>query len=294
VSGGLSYATSGQPLTVAGFAEATTGGALVGGATGGVTGGVLTKVSGSACFVAGTQVLLADGTSKAIEDIAVGDQVLAADPETGETVAKPVVDTYVHHDVDTYRVKTSTGSVTSTAEHPFWVDGKGWTPVRELVSGDKLVDADGVRVELISVTPTGETETVHNVHVSDLHNYHVQAGDHWVLVHNKCTVPRDPSTGRFTTGAGGESAATATGRSAHVNYENTLGGGNYEFNRALPGSQLRPDAVDFQNRVIRELKPDTPSGHSRGPRQVAGYVEHVENYYNEPGQWTGVVDYYNP
>ena len=147
---------------------------------------MLTKVSGSACFVAGTQVLLGDGTSKSIEEIEVGDEVLAADPETGETFAKRVLDTYVHEDVETYVVETSSGSVTSTAEHPFWVDGRGWTPVRELQPGDKLVDADGMRVKLLAVGATGETATVHNLNVDGLHNYHVQTGDHWVLVHNDC------------------------------------------------------------------------------------------------------------
>ena len=97
-----------------------------------------------------------------------------------------MLDTYVHNDVDTYVVETSTGTVTSTAEHPFWVDGRGWTPVRDLQPGDKLVDAEGVRVELVAVTATGETATVHNVNVEHLHNYHVRAGDHSVLVHNTC------------------------------------------------------------------------------------------------------------
>lgn len=48
---------------------------------------MLTKVSGAACFAAGTYLLLGDGTSKPIEDITVGDHVFAADPETGEAVA---------------------------------------------------------------------------------------------------------------------------------------------------------------------------------------------------------------
>ena len=134
------------------------------------------------------QVLLADGTSKAIEDVVVGDLVLAGDPESGEAAARPVVDTYVHEDVETYAVETSTGTVTSTAKHPFWVEGRGWTPVRELQPGAKLVDADGVRVELVSVTPTGETATVHNLNVEGLHSYHVGAGDSWVLVHNDCNT----------------------------------------------------------------------------------------------------------
>ena len=44
---------------------------------------------GHACinsFIPGTQILMADGTSKPIEDIIVGDWVWATDPETGRTV----------------------------------------------------------------------------------------------------------------------------------------------------------------------------------------------------------------
>ena len=102
----------------------------------------------------------------------------------------------MHEDVETYVVETSTGSVTSTAEHPFWVDGRGWTPVRELQPGDKLVDAEGVRVELLAVGATGETATVHNFNVEHLHSYHVQAGNHWIVVHNTCEtfVNRMPKT----------------------------------------------------------------------------------------------------
>lgn len=188
VSGGLSYATSGQPLTVNGFVQATAGGAAFGGVTGGAAGGVFTKVSGAACFVAGTEVLLGDGSAKPIEEIVVGDEVLATDPTTGESIAKRVVDTFVHDDVETYVVGTSSGAVTSTAEHPFFVEGKGWTPVRLLEPGDLLVDPDGVSTKIIEVRSTGETATVYNLHVEGLHSYHVQAGDRWVLVHNDCNV----------------------------------------------------------------------------------------------------------
>jgi hypothetical protein len=291
VSGGLSYATSGGPLTPSGFAQATLGGAAFAGVTGGAAGGVLTKVSGSACFVAGTQVLMADGTSKAIEDVAVGDEVRAADPDTDEVVGRRVLDTYVTDGVETYEVATSGGTVVSTAEHPFWVDGKGWVPVRALVPGDKLVDADGVRVELLSVTATGGTATVHNVNVDGLHTYHVRVGGDWVRVHNKCgdPLPRN-SLGQFTTGAGGESAAAAAGRSAHTNYADALGHG-WDVNTALPGTRLRPDAWSMDQKVIRELKPDTPSGMAQGRRQLAGYVDHMRAVTGDDS-WTGVLDLY--
>ncbi|GAB3740597.1 hypothetical protein GCM10028864_04500 [Microlunatus parietis] len=149
----------------------------------------LSKLTGTAkggCFVAGTQVLLADGVSKPIEEITVGDQVVAADPETGETHLRPVVETFRHEEVETFLVETSAGSVTSTAEHPFYVQGQGWVPVRELVPGNVLIDSNGDPVELIEVVRTGETATVHNFHVDDLHNYHVRTGTRWVRVHNDC------------------------------------------------------------------------------------------------------------
>jgi hypothetical protein len=75
-------------------------------------------------------------------------------------------------------------TVTTTAEHPFMVVGQGWTPVRELRKGDLLVRPDGSTIPIHSIDATGETATVHNFEVEGLHNYYVQAGDEWLLVHN--------------------------------------------------------------------------------------------------------------
>ncbi|HEX2893751.1 MAG TPA: hypothetical protein VHO29_07085 [Marmoricola sp.] len=104
-------------------------------------------------------------------------------------------------------------------------------------------------------------------------------------------LPRDAS-GRFTSGAGGESAATAAGRSAHANYEHTLGGGDYVFNRALPGSLDRPDAVSYSQNIVRELKPDTPSSIAHGWRQVNRHKAYLEDLTDE--KWTAYVDVYTP
>lgn len=103
--------------------------------------------------------------------------------------------------------------------------------------------------------------------------------------------PRD-ALGRFTIGAGGESAATAAGRSAHANYLHTLGGGDYRFNVALPGSRLRPDAVSYSQNIVRELKPDTPGAIARGWRQVNAYKAYLEELTDQP--WTAYVDVYKP
>ncbi|MEI5033273.1 polymorphic toxin-type HINT domain-containing protein [Streptomyces sp. S1A(2023)] len=44
-------------------------------------------------FVPGTLVVMADGSRKPIENVKLGDKVLATDPKTGETTAQPVVST---------------------------------------------------------------------------------------------------------------------------------------------------------------------------------------------------------
>ena len=143
----------------------------------------------AACFVAGTPVLLADGSSKPIEDIAVGDQVTAYNPDTGQTETRDVVRTYVHHDVPSYDVTLDIGErVTTTSEHPFWVEGRGWTPAAQLRAGDPLRQPDVSTVAVQSVHATGQTATVYNFEVDGLHDYYVQAGNTWILVHNACDV----------------------------------------------------------------------------------------------------------
>ena len=87
--------------------------------------------------------------------------------------------------------------------------------------------------------------------------------------------PRD-SRGRFTTGAGGDSAEAAAGREAHDAFDETV--------RAKPGWQSRPRIVDADSNVHIpdalspsgrpvELKPNTPSGRKAGQRQLRRYEE---------------------
>jgi hypothetical protein len=73
-------------------------------------------------------VLLANGIEKAIEDVDLDDQVLASDPETGETQARPVTALITgdgQKDLIEITIDTEgdegdeTGSVVATAGHPF-------------------------------------------------------------------------------------------------------------------------------------------------------------------------------
>lgn len=186
-SGGITYLTSGQPVTVQGLLSATAQGAGTGAVLGGA-GGALADVTGVArygCFTPDTEVLMADGSSKPIAEVAVGDEVLAYNPETAASEARRVSDTFVHEQVATIQVTTAAGTITSTANHPFHVDGKGWITVGELEAGDLLRTPDGHHVEVFTIQATGRAETVHNLNVEGLHNYHVTTTDGTaVLVHN--------------------------------------------------------------------------------------------------------------
>ena len=57
----------------------------------------------------------------------------------------------------------------------------------------------------------------------------------------------------------------------------------------LPSGR-KPDAVDIDSKVVRELKPNNPRAVRRGEKQVERYRQELEDI--EGGDWTGVVDTY--
>ncbi|MFN4001061.1 Hint domain-containing protein [Microcella sp.] len=71
---------------------------------------------------------MTDGSTEPIEHIDLGDEVCAADPESGEAGARPVTALIEGEGVkDLVTVSTASGSVVATAEHPFWsVSDAAW------------------------------------------------------------------------------------------------------------------------------------------------------------------------
>ncbi|MBB5132453.1 RHS repeat-associated protein [Thermocatellispora tengchongensis] len=149
-------------------------------------------------FVPGTRVLMADGTTKPIEDVKVGDHVQATDPETGRTEPR-LVTTLITGDGVKHLVELTididgdhgdaTDVITATDEHPFWVpDLREWVPAGQLDKGTWLQTSAGTYVQITAVKEWTATQRVHNLTIYDLHTYHVVAGDQAVLVHN--TTPR--------------------------------------------------------------------------------------------------------
>ncbi|WP_449657225.1 polymorphic toxin-type HINT domain-containing protein [Streptomyces hazeniae] len=151
-------------------------------------------------FVPGTRVLMADGTTKAIEDVDIGDRVVATDPETGETRVETVTAEIrgeglkhlvkVTIDLDGER-GDETASVTATDGHPFWVPELGeWIEATDLNRGDWLRTSAGTHVQITAVKRwSAPSATVHNLTVSDLHTYYVATNGVSVLVHNMGRKP---------------------------------------------------------------------------------------------------------
>ena len=184
---------SGQHLlesTAQGFVEGTFSGTIDGVGSGALQ---FAKSPNSFCFIGGTIILTSKGY-KAIEEIRIGDKVLATDPETGDTTEKTVLQTFERQTTEFVDVTIGGETYTTTPEHPFYVEGKDFVNASELEVGDKVVCYDTEtdttetkEVEEVYSYETDEPVTVYNFEVHEYHTYHV--GEDGVLVHNGCKNP---------------------------------------------------------------------------------------------------------
>ncbi|MFF0110703.1 polymorphic toxin-type HINT domain-containing protein [Streptomyces hirsutus] len=149
-------------------------------------------------FLPGSQVLMADGSSKNIEDLRVGDEILTTDPITGKTTRQRVTAELLSEgSKNLVKITIEEGSgkrqvITATDNHPFWVAALGeWVPAGQLTAGQWLQTSNGTHVQIAIVERWTQTARVHNLTVSATHTYYVLAGEIPVLVHNS----GDPACG---------------------------------------------------------------------------------------------------
>lgn len=200
-------------------------------------------------FVSGTQVLLADGTRRAIEDVGEGEFVWARDPVTGEAGARRVVDVISGAgSKELVDVGVEGGSVTATGQHPFWVDDEGrWVDAADLVVGDDLEGVGGEGREVGSVAGRVAVARVHNLTIEGVHTFYVFAGSTPLLVHNS-----NPCTPR---GAGGAADAASGARlSARLAADEIASGHAYTKHVVqrgeFPGIRTRTQFADMVENVI--------------------------------------------
>ena len=148
--------------------------------------GLVDGFIGAACSFSGeTEVLMADGTTKPISEVEVGDWVLAEDPETGERGPREVTHLWVHQDSIT-DLEIGGHAVATTEDHPFWNQSDGeWQRADALDAGDFVLGADGDLLTVGGVDwGSARTTTAYNLTVDDIHTFFVEVGGAHVLVHN--------------------------------------------------------------------------------------------------------------
>jgi hypothetical protein len=155
----------------------------------------------TSCFVAGTKIIMSDGSEKNIEDVKVGDKVLTYDidlkeiePGDVEVTTNPLNDKMV-------RLKFENGLVNvNTVDHPYFIKDKGWCSyqpdmtkskygltVKKIEIGDVALlyvseKEDLKEVKIISLrNENGSVQTYNLNKVSKNHNFFANG----ILVHNK-------------------------------------------------------------------------------------------------------------
>ncbi|MFG1799041.1 polymorphic toxin-type HINT domain-containing protein [Micromonospora carbonacea] len=136
-------------------------------------------------FSGDTRVLMADGSTRRLEDVRVGDEVIAADPETGEQGPRIVTNVWVHED-ELVDLRIGDAFVTTTEDHPFWNHtDREWQRADEIDRGDWALGSDGIAPSIGGLEWSSATAaSAYNLTVDGIHTYYVLAGDTPVLVHN--------------------------------------------------------------------------------------------------------------
>jgi hypothetical protein len=160
----------------------------------------------AACFDGDTPVLHGHGSLVRIELLEVGSIVMSRCERTGQLATKRVLKVF-ENIAPTYAIfcnrgprhkrdfgELDTHTCYATADHPFWITGKGWVPVRELQIGDELLTSDGDPTTVTEVAtpeqlgmifnrrPSQAIQTVYNIEVEDFNTYFI--GTEQIWVHN--------------------------------------------------------------------------------------------------------------
>ena len=129
-----------------------------------------------------------------IEQIKVGDEVIARDQRTGKSELKPVTDLIPKHQgtLVELRIEGEPRVLRPSVAHPFWTrfndsDSGHWITAANLRPGELVETIDGNWRKIESVTHDSGEEPVYNFTVAKDHDYFV--GETGFLVHNAGNCP---------------------------------------------------------------------------------------------------------
>ena len=133
--------------------------------------------TGCDCLLEGTPITLADGSTRPVEKIQVGDRVLAYDEFTAGMTSAEVVAVHSPYVVTHYLVVNE--KVSMTENHPV-LSGAKWVSTGQLQVGDMLTLAGGGQDPVYSIRRVGESARTYNFQVSM--GTYVAGG---IIMHNK-------------------------------------------------------------------------------------------------------------
>jgi hypothetical protein len=158
----------------------------------------------------------------AIEQIKPGDLVLSRsefDP-SAPVEAKVVEEVFVRV-APVLDLRGGNRTITTTDEHPFFAEGRGWVPAKFLKSGSRVLGLDREWLLVEGVDDKGQVTAVYNFRVADWHTYFVgnAAWGFAVWAHNAECVLYHGSRDGIVGGEMSLTAAAASGRATHLTQE---------------------------------------------------------------------------
>jgi hypothetical protein len=146
-------------------------------------------------FLAGTPVLMADGSMVPIEWVEPGDRVVTYDTENSRWRSQVVLDQWSarHRGAMATALLGDGSRISATADHPFWVESEQqWVELDEVAVGATLLSPSReVEVDRVTRSMPATAPTVWELDVAADDNFVVGNGSVAVLVHNGCKKQYD-------------------------------------------------------------------------------------------------------
>jgi hypothetical protein len=216
------------------------------------------KEVGCASFTAGTLIQTPQG-NKAIEAVVAGNEVYSRDDQHMRDSVQTVTKTFGRI-APSYRLITTEQEVVYvTDEHPLWVQGKGWTPAKEIKEDDVVAARQGDML-ILENSPIAKSAQVYNFSVYRTHSYFVGEAGLWA--HNTfCDLvmprkaPISPSGFKIGASDGGKGKWAVANRGVETpqsKYETQITGAPHNVEYEVNGVKF--DGYDSQTKVLLDAK----------------------------------------
>lgn len=139
------------------------------------------------CFGAGTQITMADNSTKSIERITKDDWVMTYDNASNKLFKTQVSELIQARHSNLLKLKFSDREIITTDDHPFWTADKNWaslnptksnnnyeqdTDIKQLVVGDKIfVASENKFIDLIEIEKIAEEQMTFTLELTTGNNF---------------------------------------------------------------------------------------------------------------------------